>query len=263
VVSEVAYCTNSTITEAWAVIAGLPTPLDLVEEVLIWKSANRRIPELALEEAIVAVKGNPQVAPPFWKSQVSWQGGERMARFGHRFLSIHYRPQRPNLYRTYEESVRPSIETWLEIVRSSGADLVDESIDVVGFGYVNQFAFEPEANFDLSRYFRLNVGVHVGDPSPALTGLKTTFHFSVAAPADADLVLALSAESPDERGPITVTTRVFAERRGTPNLSWTSLDDIAALIREVKEVAKAAFFGFATEETHRIMGAQIDVAAQA
>jgi hypothetical protein len=259
---HVVRCTNSTISEAWAVVSGRPAKHEEGEEILIARTARKRIPELKPQDAVVAVRISPELAAPFWKMQVAWNNGQHLARFGHRYLSVHDVRPEGGRYSTYGEIMEPSLRTWLEIVRDADPDdLGTAPVEAVGFGYVNVFRYGPESRFDLSQYFKLNIGVHVGEPWSELAGFEIALRFEAPA-TTTHLMVGLKAESPTDEAPITVTTKVYAERREAPDLSWSTVDVIATILCDVKEAAKQAFFDFATDVTHDSMGVVWDAADQ-
>jgi hypothetical protein len=243
-------------------VSGGPARHEEGEQILIARTAGKRIPDLKPQDAVVAVRISPELAAPFWKTQVAWDNGQHMARFGHRYLSVHYVRPEGGRYTTYGEIMEPSIRTWLEIVRDADPDeLGTAPVEAVGFGYVNVFSYAPEARFDLSHHFKLNIGVNVGEPWSELAGFETTLRFEAPA-TTTHLMVGLKAESPTDAAPITVTTKVYAERRQAPDLTLSKVDEIATILCEVKEAAKQAFFDFATDLTHASMGVVWDAADQ-
>jgi hypothetical protein len=166
---RIVHCTNSTIIEAWAVAVGLPGPVDDADAPLIMRRARSSITGMKERPAIVAVSGSKELAAPFWSQQVGWDNDRYLARFGHRYLSIHFVKQQPQeLYDTYAKTLEPHVTAWLEVVADAlGAAASAYAIDRVAFGYTNQFTFPPDG-FDISRYFKLSIGFDIG---PSATGL--------------------------------------------------------------------------------------------
>jgi hypothetical protein len=252
-------CTNSTITEAWAVAVGLPGPVEDADAPLIMRRARQPFAGLKERPAIVAVSGSKELAAPFWSQQVGWDNDRYLARFGHRYLSVHFVKQQPEeRYDTFATTLQPQVTAWLEIVADAlGSAAATYAIDRVAFGYTNQFSF-PAEGFDISRYFKLTIGFDIGPSATGLLGLATSFRVYDAA-RNLYLIVELAAEGPtSERPGATVTTKVVAERRGLESISFADRASVADLLIGSKEGAKATFFEFATEETHALMGAVRD-----
>lgn len=257
--SAIVHCTNSTIAEAWAAIVGLPGPIDDADAPLIARAARESFAGLKEKPAIVAVSGSRELATPFWLQQCGWDEDRYLARFGHRYLSVHFVKQKPEeRYDTYSKTLRPQVTGWLDVeARALGASAAEYGVDRVAFGYVNRFAF-PADGFDVSRFFKLNVGFDIGPSASGLLGLGTMVRVY-----DAErvvyLTVELSAEGPtDERAETTVTTKVVAEKRGLEGLSFADASRLDETITAAKDAAKETFFRFATAETHRMMGAVTD-----
>lgn len=141
------------------VILGLTGAVDSTDPPVLERSARRRFASLQRKPAIVAVDARGDAVPPFWNQQVTWSGGRHLARFGHRYLSVHYIPQDEERYTRFEEVFAPPTATWLDIYADALGG--EHPVDRTGFGYVNRFLFDADG-FDLSTYFSINVGVDVG-----------------------------------------------------------------------------------------------------
>lgn len=246
-------CESSTITEAWATVLGLPGPIDPTDAPVLGRAARDAIPDLALKPAVVTESVPPdQAAPPYWNQQVTWQNGTHLARFGHRYLSVHFLRQGEKRYTTFAESLAPALDAWLDIYGALGPSTGDHHIDRIGFGYTNRFELDA-ADFDVSRHFRLNVAVDVGQPEAGLLGMHTTFQLYNAR-EDLHHVVSLAAES-DAGDRVFVVTKVVAEIRGTNGVTFANRDHIAQQVNRVRAAAKRTFFEFATKHTHELMGA--------
>lgn len=253
----VTYCTKSTITEAWVMALGLPGEPD-TEEVgalaLFGRKrfgAFQRIPSVVLMQR---PKSDP--VPPFWQQQLSWDDGRLLARIGHHYLSVHYLQKADERYQTYEKSLQPAVSGWLDTYNETLIGTREQyPIDRIGFGYVNTFHF-PVSSFDLSKYFRLSLGIGVPAAQQGLLALETNFRlFDKFRAADVMINLLVNPIL-DEAKQLQVQTKIVAERRGLEELSFKDRDSIFDEILKAKEAAKVMFFDFATEETHNIMGAQ-------
>jgi uncharacterized protein (TIGR04255 family) len=247
---SIKYCKNSTINEAWALVAGLPGPVDETEANVIIRSARESFPDLEQKPLPFGVHLGADPAAPFWNHQFTWRGGRHMARIGHRYLTVHFIRQ-SDRYEAFDETLRPSIETWLDLYRGAlGKAATQHVVGVVGFGYVNRFEFAAATDFDVSRYFRLNIGISLGEPRGGLTGLDSGFRF-YDEKSNEQLSVNLSAQEAGKQ--IVVSTKVFAERRAGELGAFSDRDLLMRTIVEAKDSAKETFFGFATQETYDIM----------
>lgn len=254
---SVSYCTASTITEAWATVLGMPAPIVADESPGLVLEAKKKIPRLKDEPTLVVANiDHPErPVPPFWNRQVSWNEREFLARIGHRYLSIHYVGTAGRKYETFDQTFAPGLQEWLQVFGDFyGDELIRGGVNRVGFGYVNQFTF-PADGFDLSRYFKLNVGVQLESAAEGLAGMDLRFGFREASGASmmVQATVGLDQGAPEN---LVLTTKVAAEV--TP-LAPVFLDDPSSLaghIHEAKNIAKRVFFEIATEATHDLMGAQ-------
>jgi uncharacterized protein (TIGR04255 family) len=253
----VTYCTNSTITEAWGLILGLPGELDEEEIGALAHFGKKRFGHFERIPSVVLVqrpKAGP--APPFWQQQLTWDDGRLLARIGHRYLSVHFLNRGDRRYQTYEQSLQPAVKGWLETYDETLLGSREQyPLDRIGFGYVNTFHF-PAPGFDLSKYFRVSLGIGVQTAQKGLLALETNFRLFDESRAADVIVNLLVNTGVDEGRQLQVQTKVVAERRGTDEHSFKDQESIFAELLRAKEAAKAMFFDFATEETHRIMGAQ-------
>ncbi|MFH0902219.1 MAG: TIGR04255 family protein [Pseudomonadota bacterium] len=257
---SVQYCQNSTITEAWALVLGLPARLDDTDAAVLLRAARARFPGMQQKPAIVAVKVQ-EPTPPFWREQVVWDDDKYLARFGHRYLSVHFIRKGDRRYETFSKSLQPGIEEWLKIyedVLTRGED--KHLVDRIGFGYVNTFELDPEG-FDLSRFFKMSFSVSVGARDAGLLSLDTGCVFFDKG-RNVHLSVNLTVESPtEENSRIRVVTKVSAERRGIEDASFAKHELLQSMIADARQAAKDTFFSFATDDTHAIMGVVTDAAS--
>lgn len=257
----ITYCENSTIAEAWGVIWGLPARLDDTDAAVLLRAARERIHDLQQKPVIVAVNPGPDLTPPFWREQVVWDGEQYVARFGHRYLSVHFVRQGEKRYETFETSMKPALDTWIDMYGRSLANGADvHPVDRIAYGYVNAFEFDPEG-FDLSRFFKMNFGVKLGGGTDGLDTIDTGCTF-VDRGRDAHLSVNLQIRGPsDGAANVRVITKVMAEKRALEGVSYADRAQIDAILLDAKSAAKDTFFDFATGETHAIMGAVNDAPA--
>lgn len=215
----------------------------------MFRHGRQRFQDLEEVPAFVIQRTGGDKISPFWNTQAYWAEGKQLARFGHRFLSVHRVATPETGYDSYGESVGDPLDKWLDVAREA-SDEAGYPIERIGFGYVNSFTFSVN-EFDVSRFFKLGVFLDIGEPAPSLHGLEAKFKFA----EDSFLhQIALSAEpQPDKT--IRVVTKVFVERE-VGELNIQDSKKIATDVAAAHETAKSAFFKFATEETHEIMKAQ-------
>lgn len=193
--------------------------------------------------------------PPFWNRQVSWDQRQFLARVGHRYLSVHFLGTSDQKYKTYEESLKPGLDRWLELFREFYNDeLIRSSVNRIEYGYVNQFRFAAE-HFDLSEKFKLNVGVGLESASKGLAGMDLRFQFREAAGAFMTVQVAVGSDE-DDLDRLLVTTKVSAEFAVPGPLFLDEPERIRTHVHRAKEAAKRVFFEIATDSTHSLMGAQ-------
>jgi hypothetical protein len=253
----VTYCTHSTITEAWGLILGLPGKPDEEEVSALAHWGRKRFGHLQKLPSVVVMQWpNADLVSPFWQQQLTWDESRLLARIGHRYLSVHFLKKGDERYRTYQESLQPAVAGWLETYDETLLGTREQyPVDRIGFGYVNTFQF-PALDFDLSKYFRLSLGIGVEAAQKGLLDLETNFRLFDAAHA-ADVVINLLVHTEEDEGrQLQVQTKIVAERRGIEECSFKDKDKILVELLRAKKAAKSMFFDFATEETHKIMGAQ-------
>lgn len=256
---SVAYCDNSTIVEAWAVLLGVPGTPDDAEVGALTFAAKKRFGTLKREPAIVLVgASNREVIPPFWREQLSWDDGEHLARIGHRYLSVHYLQRDLRRYARYETSLRKEIEYWLDAYQETMSGVRDVSpVERIGFGYVNAFSF-PASDFDLSRYFKLHIGIDSAAAVSGLAALEVDFQIADNTATRAVSVNVLVRPEPADPTRVQVRTRVEA-LVPSAGLTFVEKELLLTEIGNARLHAKTVFFDLATEETHKLMGAHYDV----
>ena len=111
------YCEKSTITEAWAIVLGLPGALDKNSGPILAHLAEDAIEGLTERPAPLAFSVSPPgLTPPFWNQQFAWDSDRYAARFGHRYLSVHFvRRDEGTRYETYAKTMEPWIRKWLDL----------------------------------------------------------------------------------------------------------------------------------------------------
>ena len=246
---RVEHCEASTISEAWALVVGAPGPLDEGEKTLLLRGAKKTFDNLNEVPAFIIQKSRGEAIPAFWNTQAQWADSSQLARFGHRFLSVHRVATAEHPYGSYQLGVGEPLGTWLGIA----SDAAEESYPVerTGFGYVNSFQFDSK-DFDISRYFKLGLFLDLGESTPSIHALEASFKFEKD---DFLHQIQFSAE-PQSNQSVRVVTKVFVERTTKEDLEIADRDRILESVVEAHETAKSAFFDFATKETHTLMKAQ-------
>jgi hypothetical protein len=250
----IAYCTSSTIAEAWAYVGGLPAVVDATDAAVLLRGARERFPALREIPAIVAAPGGSSPVAAYWRHQVTWGNGDYVVRFGHRYLSVHF-VRRENRYDRFDTTMRPVVADWLAAYASAfGAHAASHPVDVMSFGYANTFALEPEG-FDVADYFGLHVGFAIGVVDAAALGLHTSVTVQDHA-RDVRLAVELDVGGANPSDPkLHVTTRVSAECDAADGTTFADAMTLEAAIVRAKAAARETFFNFTTPKTHAIMGA--------
>lgn len=154
-------------------------------------------------------------------------------------------------YETYERSLKPHLSEWLQVLSDILAGgPAQHPLDRVCFGYINSFELEPD-DFDLSRYFRLSVGVGAETARAGLGALNVTFR--VTPGPNCDVKSSLLVEADPLSGKVSVRTKVVGELR-VLHFSFLDQADIHATTAEAKRAAKRSFFDLTTDETRELMG---------
>lgn len=257
---KIKHCKQSTISEAWAVVQGIPIPeVDSNEIGANVHSIQKEYPDSKIVPAIVVVQGDGKgPIAPFWQNQISIDSGNHLVRIGHQYLSIHFVRNNAKKYDTFSASFEPVAKKVTDIWAGNFSnDRKRMPLSVLGFGYINSFDFSRN-NFDLSQYFQFNFGLNVSGINLALAGLKTFFNL-VEQESKALVTLEVEVvDSPLGPDSVRLVTRVLAQ---SPNSQKILIGDKAAILSEMKrmkEIAKSTFFGFATQTTHQLMEAVYD-----
>ena len=249
----VKFCKKSTITEAWTYFSGLPAVVDDTEAPVLRRAARNEIPQLEDKAAIVSVDVESGPVAPYWNKQVTWLQDRYLARFGHRYLSVHFVRQHDEPYAGFDRTLKPWINRWLAIYQEAlGQAAFAHPVDKVGFGYVNTFLFD-STDFDLSRFFKLNFAVDIGTPDAGLIDVGIKFDF-FDSKREVRLLIDLRAEGPTVEVPdIRVVTKIFAEKRGLERLSFGDQQILLDEVFATKLAARDTFFRFTTDRTHEFM----------
>lgn len=255
---QVVHCNKSTIVQAWAALIGTPGPPtqdDRFAAVVEWQ-ANKVFNGMRPVPSIVLVPSGDETIEPHWIRQLTWgEQKQYLARFGARYLSVHFLASPASFsetrYRTYEQDLEPMIRGWIESFREACLDDSPECSKLV-FGYINSFSL-PIEDVDISQYFAMDIGLASDVAVNGLSRLSATFGL----PEDEfghRIAIAIEADTSGDM--LTVETRVEASFSYTDNLP--GIADSASMLpklKEIKEAAKTSFFKFATPKTHLLMEA--------
>ena len=251
----VTLCTDSTVTEAWATVLGAPGPVVEDETGALVHMARKRLPPLKSVPAVVLAQFGSEAVPPYWREQFTWDNNQFLARVGHRYLSVHFL-KKADRYDTYATSIEPAIRAWLRAAQDVFGDGPETyPVNRIGFGYVNTFEF-PAKDFDLSAFFRVNLGIEVPSAGNGLSGLALRFAFVDAEVPSTQVSTQLTVQPVEQGQDLIVAMKVRAETHLDPEYGLGSYDRVSSMIYGAKEAAKRVFFEIATEKTHHLMGAQ-------
>ncbi|MBK7889625.1 MAG: hypothetical protein IPJ84_01875 [Bdellovibrionales bacterium] len=248
-------CSKTTIVEAWFVVRGLPARYDEDEAGAIITEGKKRIRDLQRMPSMVIWPKTDQPQNSFWSSHLTWAKGRFQARTGHKYLSVHAMASPKSPYEGYTAYVKPAIETWLDIYSESVQKPADFAIATTAFGYINSFEFEARA-FDISKYFRLNVGLDIENNESPLVTLENKFsYFDVKTKMMVRVGLNIRPEPSNKT--VNVKTHVVSEFISGSGIDINSKLKILQQAAELKENSKRVFFGLTTDFTRdKIMGAK-------
>lgn len=252
-VSRISHCKKSTIAEAWAVLSGFPAAVVDAEATLIAHFARKTFPGLA-SDPIVLFQAEPQgPTPPFWSRQLRSNDRMRIARFGHRFLAVHFVRQAQQRYETFEKSLLPWLRGWLSSLTAAYDDSgADYPIARIGFGYINEFDFAAP-DFDLAAHFRVNVGIDGASGIQGVEQLGLEFAWSHRDPEARIEVKLKAAPLAEDDLRLRVRTQVFVDSPALPGASFTRHEPLIEQVTRTKELAKTTFFGLATDSLRASM----------
>lgn len=252
-------CNNSTIVEAWANIQGLPGKYDDRVVKSIGLEAERTLIEFTRPQLVLLKKGQEQQlddkVPPFWEEQYNWNQNNHIARFGHRYLSVHAicKPHTTQKYMGFENTFEAELDKWLEIYCLNSL-LKDQNVDKVGFGYVNKFEFPLSNTFEISDHFNLNLWMDVGNYGAEMSKLEVSFELIIN--KNIHLTTRLKAAPVPNSNKIAITTNLYAEKRGLDKAIFSDTKQLKKTIIEVKDIAKQSFFKLVTDDTLEFMEAK-------
>ena len=137
---KVIKCNNSNLAEACVFMLGAPSPYDGQEVDAFIVSVRDSLKQ---NSGFKQIKGKVQffdglqITPPFSQDQFIWGKGNKRAKLGHQFISIHTVHNKNDKYQTYDESLEPEINSVLKSIDSNRAFSLTQLI----FQYVNRFQF--------------------------------------------------------------------------------------------------------------------------
>ena len=258
---QVAYCENSTITEAYAVLRGLPGPIIARQaDALIFQAQKSFGKFQNIPSIVLSSQSDSNMIPPHWSQQITWGEDNILARIGHRYLSIHFVKRTNNRYQTYGKTLLPHIQRWLDVFHKFYDDILpEESIGQVGFGYINTFTF-PVTNFDISQYFRVNVGIEHEIIKHGLNKIAT--QFQAYDEKDSSLIaIDLLTEVSPVTNELNVRTTTSVDKTNIENCYFTDKEKILEQILTAKKTAKETFFKLATAKTCDLMKVKYESAS--
>jgi uncharacterized protein (TIGR04255 family) len=253
---DIKFCKNSTITEAWFTLQGVPAKFEPDEIGSINTAAKRRIPHLLTIPTLLVRSESKSLEPAFWSTNFSWNNGQFQSRIGHKYLSVHTICSSEKKYVDYTSTMKPQIELWLDIVSKQVQDPVSFQIGSITYGYINTFEF-PSKGFDISSYFRVNLGIEIESLQEQVSSLNSNFNFY---DSKKNLNVRVSIEvipSPSNSKNLMVRTHVSSELINPPGgININENLKILNKCSEIKDSSKRVFFGFATKKTKSIMEAK-------
>lgn len=248
---KIDYCKNSTIREALCIIQGKPEKVEESDAGILEKHAKKHYDSLKIElknvptfVMIPQIEG--QKLNPFWSRQKQWGQGKYVARFGHRYLSIHRICNEADKYKTYKDSFKPELEKWLEIYKAAlTGENETHPVDLIMFGYINDFIL-PVADFTLDKYltcsYSLNLNKGIVD---AIDRYNLAFDM-VNTKEGINCTLKVKVESLPGNDTLKLTTEIYSSYQNMQNFSFYS-DNVLEKIEQLKKHAKETFFSFVNQ----------------
>lgn len=250
------FCKNSTISEAWAIVQGMPSPVteDSQREVqaLIHSGAKKYNDLVTQPLVIVGQKKEGDVAP-YWVFQGSWSNGRYIVRTGHNYLSVHRVCTNQFKYNRYESDVKPVLSDWLELQNATISNPSERKVGVIGFGYINNFQIQTTTEFDYAKYIKLNAGIGISNRDAELLQLKSSFVYYDKKKEVQFTVDAIVGGIPGVPGAFEIVTQVYCEKSISGAVSFSDKDKILSINRDIQKYAKETFFDITTEEAHTLM----------
>ena len=254
-------CENSTITEAWALIRGVPRELGNIahsEMKAIEYRLQKGIQGFKIDPTIVAVQNIQGPIAPFWNFQGSWDSGKKLVRSGHEYLSIHTLCNPPsNRYDRFDTEIQPNLEKLIDLINEALPEDggTKKKVHSVGFGYVNTFIFKNTSKLNPSDYFNLSVGLSLGANVGVVSQFKTSFNI-VSKKKDYSIVVdILAGQVVGEKDSYEIVTQIHAEKLCEKSISYAEKAELIEVVKDVQKIAKLNFYRFATDKTLTEMGA--------
>lgn len=255
--TKVKFCSKSTITEAWVAVLGTESKFNEEEIAAINNEAGKKFSDLKRDPTLLIIQKTDKDQPAFWTSQFSRNNGMNLTRIGHRYLSVHAISNPMSVdkkYTNYSEVLKPEIDNWLDIYSTVLRQPASFAIERIIFGYKNTFLFDTKG-FDVSKYFNVNVGVSVGTKKTPFVRVSNSYSL-LDESTGSQLNVRIDITPSPTPSKLHVETTVTAEKSDLKKLVLTQKKEIFKEIQELKETSKSTFFGFATKETHTLMGAE-------
>lgn len=256
---NVAYCTRSTLREAYAAVIGLPAPVTASEFGTLRTRFEREWPDHQFSSLRMLLPSEPppsidadQDIPPFWFGQLARHDGRWLGRWGHRTVGLHRVIADGEQYHTFSNTMLPTLESWLRAAREAYAfAAVDPPVATVLFGYVNAFDLAPGAG-DLSEWFRFNFAIDAAGTDDGLSEIAVGARIS-RPEHRARVTVRLTAQQSDEA--IRVSVHTVVERDLPDGMAFSAQDALLEEIGRAKVLGKETFFSFVTDRTLTLMGA--------
>ncbi len=245
-------CQNSLISEAWFVAQGIPAKVEEDEIGSINNEAKKQVEGLKRIPSIVVLPKTEAVHPPFCTSHFTYLNGTKQSRVGHNYLSVHAICDSKNKYIDYNTSIKPEIIRWLGIQNDGILDPARFKLNALSFGYINTFHFAVKT-FDISKHFKLNIGLDIQNLNGFMNSLGCTFQFLNPAKNYNTSVRFEVLPTPNDPANLTVRVHTLTEQLGQNNLDISKTDAILKKALELKENSKKSFFDFLTPETTKIL----------
>lgn len=248
---KITYCKKPAIKEAFCLIQGKPAELNKTDAPSLEKQADKHFKSIGqkLENVptfIMIPEVSGQLMNPFWVAQKKWNNGSNIARYGHRYLSVHRLCSTESQYETYEKSIRQDIIKWIDLYRDVLATEEDpHSIDLISYGYINELDL-PFEDFSLNKYVGLLYQLQL-DSNTADTLNRMSFAFDLScSETNIKTAIKVKAQPNLDNSKMKLNIEIYSSFNSLDGIDFLS-NHIMDYVDRLKNHAKDTFFSFVTD----------------
>ena len=254
---EITKCTNSTVTEAWFVVAGSPYLLgieDQNETAVVMNTLQKRHAGSKVIPTITLASSEAVTVNPFFRSELLLENKKRV-RVGYRFTSGHTMHNQSSKYEGFTKELRPLADETLNDFKHAVIKPENAKVALMAYGYKNEFSIDTAGDLDLSEYFRVAFGImpEGSRPNLSLTGLNSDFTFFDSA-SQMRYLFSIRGEQPNPNIKAYIVRVNTVCQLNSNNLTFNDSTEVLNAIDQCRQAARAFFFDLTTDKTKAIMG---------